>query len=161
MTEIQPAASWNWVRLLTMSTHPNQIQTDRFLSIVSCTYTAHHKQQTDERRSTRIDKNLKEINKITQIHPTASQGQILGKTQWNKWRRIYNPGSRLTCTTTSVIHGPGFEHWWQIFLTQLLHKGVIIIQSCSEASTLRYKFLIIYLVIYINNTNLEIKNPNW
>ena len=47
-------------KALTMSTNPNQIQTDRFCP--NCTSTLHTEQQTDE-RTTIIDKNLLEKTK--------------------------------------------------------------------------------------------------
>ena len=101
MTEVHPAASLNRVRLLTMSKHPNQIRTDRFVPLkLHSTYLTR-----------RIDKKLMEIdqndqnpsNSIIQLRMVR---QILGKTQWKKQRRRNNPGSWPSCKR-SVIHWPG------------------------------------------------------
>ena len=70
MTEIHPTASFNWVRLLTMSKHPIPIQTDRFRRTVPEQYTRNKKMKEPQeltRNSWR-----KQTKTMTKIHPTAS-----------------------------------------------------------------------------------------
>ena len=115
MTKIDPKASLNWVRLLMISTNPNQIQTDRFRptiptrnGITYCTRKRweNHKNWQETHGARANDRNPSKAS-FAQLRNDRTNFRK-DTTKENEEKSRFRPTCKI-----SVIYGPGYEHWWQ------------------------------------------------